>query len=91
MIGQRKGNIMHHGKSYFAFAVRDQKLGEQLLKLTPAITRPQLSKAKLDFKRAIGHQKFDTEAQANAAFKDLSPALAEFVYVAEHTPIYGIL
>ena len=82
---------MHHGKSYYAFAVRDEKLGKQLLKLTPTLTRPQLSKAKLDFKRAVGYQKFETEAQANAAFKDLSPALAEFVYVAEHTPIYGIL
>lgn len=82
---------MHNGKSYYALAVRDQKLGEQLLKLTPTLTRPQLSDAKLAFKRAVGYQKFDTEAQANAAFKNLSPAIAEFVYVAEHTPVYGIL
>jgi hypothetical protein len=91
VIGQRKGTIMQHGKSYYALAVFDQKLGEHLLELNPALTRPQLSKAKLEFKRLIGNQKFSTQKQAIAAWKKLPVDQACFVYATELTPIYGIL
>lgn len=82
---------MHNGKSYYALAVKDDRLGDHLLELNPTLTRPQLSKAKLEFKRAIGNKKFSTQKQAIAAWAKLPADQSRFVYPTEFTPIYGIL
>lgn len=82
---------MHQGRSYFAIAVKDNKLGEYLLELNPTLTRPQLLKAKLDFKRAIGNKQFDTEKKALTAWLGLSVTQCRLSFVTECTPIFGIL
>lgn len=77
------------GTSYYALAVRDNALGEFYLQENPALTRKELNAAKLAFKRALGGHQYKTEKQAQQALARLPDS--KFVYVAEVTPVYGIL
>lgn len=80
---------MQLGKSYYALAVRDDALGEFYLQENPSLTRKELNAAKLAFKRSLGGHQYKTEKQAQQALARLPDA--KFVYVAEVTPVYGIL
>jgi hypothetical protein len=80
---------MQLGKSYYALAVRDTALGEFYLQENPALTRKELNTAKLAFKRSLGGHEYPTQEKANKALALLPDA--RFVYVAEVTPVYGIL
>lgn len=80
---------MQLGNSYYALAVKDIALGEFYLQENPALTRKELNTAKLAFKRALGAHKYPTKKQADKALARLPDT--RFVYVAEVTPVYGIL
>jgi hypothetical protein len=82
---------MDLGKTYYTLAVRDEKLGNFFLQQNPEMDRKALVLAKREFKRALGANKFATEKQAAKALAGIPAADAQFLYVTDVTPIYGIL
>jgi len=82
---------MNTGKMYYTLAVRDEKLGNFYLQQDPSMDRKALMAAKREFKRALGANKYATKEQAAAALASTHEHAAQFLYVTDVTPIYGLL
>jgi hypothetical protein len=82
---------MNLGKVYYTLAVRDEKLGNFYLQQNSKMDRKALMAAKREFKRALGANKYATKEQAAAALASIPEIDAQFLYVTDVTPIYGLL
>jgi hypothetical protein len=82
---------MNLGKVYYTLAVRDEKLGNFYLQQNSKMDRKALMAAKREFKRALGANKYATKEQAAAALASIPEIDAQFLYVTDVTPIYGVL